>query len=185
MKSDFDSDVKIYQKKSDIEAKEFVGLAQDIDYHKANGNAQKAVELGEKFAKIMPDSSSLGVLQNATGLTSTVLYQARVMITFLCGRVTRENLSVQILSDLVRNSMYDYLKEHENRYYKNIADGAAFSFYRLALKKTVDKEIEMGKEFAKMCGAKNDKALIELGTRFYLNTISYAQKLIDEAEFQF
>ena len=50
MKSDFDGDIKIYQKKSDIEASEFDGLVKAIDFHKAHGNPGKAQELGAKFA---------------------------------------------------------------------------------------------------------------------------------------
>ncbi len=184
MKSDFDGDIKIYQKKSDIEAKEFAGLAKDIDYHKANGNAQKAVELGKLFAQIKPETSGLGVLSSEEKLTAPILYQARVLITFLCGRAARENIKPQILCDLVRNSMYDYLKEHENRYYRNIADGTAFSFYRLALKKPFDKEAEVGSVFAKMCAAKNDASLIALGSRIYTNTLSYTIDLIKNTNFQ-
>ncbi len=184
MKSDFDGDVKIYQKKSNTETKEFDGLAKDIDYHKANGNVQKAVELGVKLAQIKPEL----IGQNAFGLesraTSGIVYQARVMITFLCGRVTRETVDIQILNDLIRNSMYNYLKENENGYYKNIADGAAFSFYRLALKKPANKDLEMGKEFAKMCGAKSDNALIDIGTKLYLTTISYVKELISQVDFK-
>ncbi len=185
MRSDFDGDIKIYQKKSDIEAGEFDGLVKDIDFHKANGNTAKAQLLGRKFAAIRPTDEGLDILRADDRLESEFLYQARVLITFLCGRVTRENVSEPILSDLIRNSMYDALKENENGYYKNIADGAAFSFYRLALKKSTDRAEAIGEEFAKLCSCKNDKKLIELGKKIYTNTSQYAKKLIDESDFQY
>lgn len=184
MKSDFDGDIKIYQKKSDVEASEFDGLTKDVDFHKANGNAEKAVALGSKLAALKPDSPGLGILCGENNLPSAMLYQSRVLITFLCGRVTRENVPAQVLSDLVRSSMYACLKETENGYYKNIADGAAFSFYRLALKKD-DRAQEIAKEFAKMCSAKNDASVLELGKKIYLNTTAYVKKLIDECEFKY
>ncbi len=185
MKSDFDGDIKIYQKKTDAEAVEFDGLVKDIDFHKANGNWQKARELGVKFASLKPTDEVLGILRAENNLPSEFLYQARVLITFLCGRVTRESVSDQFLSNLVRNSMYDFLKENENGYYKNIADGAAFSFYRLALKKSIDKEAEIGKEFAKLCAAKNDITVAELGKRIYSSATAYITKLIEECEFKY
>lgn len=185
MKSDFDGDIKIYQKKSDAETNEFDGLVKDIDFHKANGNSDKARELGKKFASLRPTDEVLGILPEGSKLPAEFLYQARVLITFLCGRVTRENVVEPILSDLIRNSMYDVLKETENGYYKNIADGAAFTFYRLALKKSVDSEGEIGKEFAKMCAVKNDDSLVELGKKIYTNTTAYIAKLIEECEFKY
>ncbi|MBP3328782.1 MAG: hypothetical protein J6L91_07730 [Clostridia bacterium] len=185
MKSDFDGDIKIYQKKSDIEAGEFDGLVKDIDFHKANGNTEKARELGAKFASLKPTDEVLGILRKEDKLPAEFLYQARVLITFLCGRVTREAVDDQILSDFVRNAMYDYLKEHENGYYKNIADGAAYTFYRLAMKKGTDRAEEIGKEFAKMCSVKNDDAVVALGKKIYLNTTEHVKSLLDECDFKY
>ena len=185
MKSDFDGDIKIYQKKSDIEASEFDGLVKDIDFHKANGNTKKAQALGAKFASLRPTDEVLGILDKNDKLPAEFLYQARVLITFLCGRVTREFIDDQILSNLVRNAMYDELKEKENGYYKNIADGAAFTFYRLALKKGTNREEEIGKEFAKMCAVKNDESLVALGQKIYINATKYVKKLIDECDFKY
>ncbi len=185
MKSDFDGDIKIYQKKSDIEAAEFDGLVRDIDFHKANGNTQKAQQLGVKFAVLKPTDDVLGLLCEGNNLLPEFLYQARVLITFICGRITRETVDEQILSNLVRNAMYDYLKENENGYYKNIADGAAFTFYRLATKKGTDRAEEIGKEFAKLCSGRNDEKLVNLGKKIYINTAQYVEKLIKECDFQY
>ena len=167
MKSDFDGDIKIYQKKSDIEAGEFDGLVKDIDFHKANGNTEKARELGAKFASLKPTDEVLGILRKEDKLPAEFLYQARVLITFLCGRVTREAVDDQILSD------------------KNIADGAAYTFYRLAMKKGTDRAEAIGKEFAKMCSVKNDDAVVALGKKIYLNTTEHVKSLLDECDFKY
>ena len=178
-----DSDMKIYVKKRESEQSDFDGLARSIDFHKENGNKQKAEDLGRELAKLKPTDSKLNISLSKEDRTSAILYQARVLITFLCGRAVRENIPSQILSDTVRNAMYDELKETETGYYKNIADGAAFSFYRLALKKDGDKAELIGREFAKLCSAQNDDALIKLGTEIYTNTLSYLKERISKSEF--
>ena len=182
---DYDGDVKIYVGKAESEASDFDGLAKDIGFHKENGNIQKAQRLGAAMADLKPDDKRLGILRPDDDLTSPILYQARVLITFLCGRCARENINAPILTDTARGAMYDRLKENEHGYYTNIADGAAFSFYRLALKKPGDKAQLVGDEFAKLCGSANDVSLKELGVRIYSNTVDYLIKLIDECDFKY
>lgn len=183
--NDYDGDVKIYVGKAESEASDFDGIAKDIGFHKENGNLLKAQRLGAAMADLKPDDESLGILRPDDDLTSPILYQARVLITFLCGRCARENIKAPILTDTARGAMYDRLKENEHGYYTNIADGAAFSFYRLALKKPGDKAQLVGDEFAKLCGSANDVSLKELGVRIYSNTVDYLIKLIDECDFKY
>lgn len=183
MNQNNDSDMKIYAKKSNAEQSDFAGLAKSIDFHKENGNKQKAEVLGSELAKLKPTSPELGLSLSKEDSTSAILYQSRVLITFLCGRAMRDNIPSQILLDIARNTMYDKLKESETGYYKNIADGAAFSFYRLALKKDGDKAELVGKEFAKLCSAQNDMALIKLGGEIYTNTLSYLKERISKSKF--
>lgn len=183
MNSNNDSDMKIYVKKDVAEQSDFDGLAKNIDFHKENGNEQKAEQLGSELAHLKPTDSELKIVLSKEDRTSAILYQSRVLITFLCGRVMRENIPSQILLDTARNAMYDELKEKEPGYYSNIADGAAFSFYRLALKKDGDKAELIGKEFAKLCSAQNDEALIKLGAEIYKNTSFYLKDRILKSEF--
>ena len=183
--NDYDGDVKIYVGKAESEASDFDGIAKDIGFHKENGNLLKAQRLGTAMADLKPDDESLGILRPDDDLTSPILYQARVLITFLCGRCARENINAPILTDTARGAMYDRLKENEHGYYTNIADGAAFSFYRLALKKPGDKAQLVGDEFAKLCGSANDVSLKELGVRIYSNSVDYLIKLIDECDFKY
>lgn len=185
MSAGYDGDIKIYVKKSSSDISEFDRLIKNIDFNKSNGNKEKAENLGAFFAKLKPTDEALNIDVPKSELTSAVLYQARVLITFLCGRITRNEVRDQFLSDTVRSSMYDFLKENEEGYYKNIADGAAFSFYRVALKKIGEPEEITGKEFAKLCGNPKNENLISLGRRIYLNTVDYARALIDTCEFQY
>lgn len=185
MSAKYDDDVKIYVKKSSSDISEFDNLIKNIDFNKSNGNKEKAEKLGIYFAELKPTDEILNIDVPKSELTSNTLYQARVLITFLCGRVTRNKVDDQFLSDTIRNSMYDSLKNNEEGYYNNIADGAAFSFYRVALKKPGNPEEIVGNEFAKLCGASKNENLVNIGKMIYLNTINYAEALINKCDFQY
>ena len=180
-----DEDIKIYNKDSFYEVSEFERLIKSIDFNCSNGNKEKAEKLGAYLAQLKPTDNELDIDIPARLLTSSVLYQARVLITFLCGRVAKENISNSILSDTVRSSMYEFLKENEEGYYNNIADGAAFSFYRLALKKYGDRVKSIGSEFAKLCGNQKDAELAALGETVYLKAVSFAENLIERCLFKY
>lgn len=185
MNQDYDGDIKIYKKSQDSEASDFDGLAKKIDFHKENGNNKKAQFLGEAFANLKPTDPELGLLPSVGASPAAILYQARVLITFLCGRAAKEELHSQILIDTAINTMYDWLKENEAGYYNNITDGAAFSFYRLALKKEGDKAQSIGKEFAKLCASPKDEELIELGSEVYIKTLKHLRRLIADCKFKY
>lgn len=180
-----DEDIKIYIKNSSSDISEFDCLIKNIDFNRSNGNEEKAKKLGIFFAGLKPTDEGLNIVVPKQELTSSVLYQSRVLITFLCGRFTKEEINNQFISDTVRNSMYDSLKETEPGYYNNIADGAAFSFYRTAFKKDGDVKENIGREFAKLCGISKSEKLAELGESIYLNTKNYVVSLIDKCDFQY
>ncbi len=185
MSAGYDGDIKIYVKKSSSDISDFDRLIKNIDFNESNGNKEKAEKLGAFFAKLKPTDKALDIDFPQSELTSAILYQSRVLITFLCGRFTRNVIEDQFLSDTVRSSMYDFLKENEKGYYKNIADGAAFSFYRVALKKPGEPAEIAGKEFAKLCGDSKNESLVSLGKTIYINTKEYAEVLIKKCGFQY
>lgn len=180
-----DEDIKIYSKDSFSEISEFDRLIKSIDFNCSNGNKEKAEKLGAYLAQLKPTDSELGIEIPVHRLTSSVLYQSRVLITFLCGRVVKEKIGDSVLSDTVRNSMYEFLKEKEEGYYNNIADGAAFSFYRLALKKDGDSVKIIGSEFAKLCGNPKDEELASLGETIYSKAVGHAENLINKCLFKY
>lgn len=185
MNAEYDDDIKIYDRKSSSDISEFDILIKNIDFNKSNGNKEKAEKLGGLFACLKPTDEILDIDVPKSELTSNTLYQSRVLITFLCGRVTRNTIDDQFLSDTIRNSMYDSLKKNEEGYYNNIADGAAFSFYRVALKKAGKPEDIVGKEFAKLCGAPKNENLLNLGKNIFINTVECAEMLINKCDFQY
>ena len=185
MNSQFDEDIKIYGKDTPSDGPDFDSIAEKIDFNKANGNEEKAEKLGEIFAQLKPTDEGLCLLDPESGVSASVLYHARVLITFLCGRAIKTEVRDSFLVDTARNSMYDYLKKNEPGYYKNLTDGAAYSFYRLALKKSGDASLLIGQEFAKLCSAAKDERIIALGQRIYTNTTAYAKAVIEKCEFKY
>lgn len=184
MSAEIDGDIKIYHKNSSSEISEFEYLIKSIDFNRLNGNEEKAEKLGAFLAGTKPTDEALGLTIPSEVSTAAVLYQARVLITFLCETVTKK-IPERHLSDTIKNAMYDYLKESETGYYNNIADGAAFSFYIIAMNKSCEVKEAIGKEFAKLCGSAKNEALISLGENIYINTASYVESLIAKCEFQF
>lgn len=180
-----DEDIKIYSKGSLSEVSEFDRLIKSIDFNRSNGNKEKAEQLGAYFARLKPTDAELQIEISERMMTSSVLYQSRVLITFLCGKVVKDKISDAVLSDTIRNSMYECLKENEEGYYNNIADGAAFSFYRLAFKREGDCGTVIGSEFAKLCGSPKDEELAALGETIYLKAVSFAENLIDRCLFKY
>ncbi len=185
MSAEIDRDIKIYHSKKSSEISEFEHLVKSIDFNRLNGNEEKAEKLGAFLAGIRPTDEGLNITVPSKEMTANVLYQSRVLITFLCETVVKNNIPDIHLKDTIKNALYDYLKENEKGYYNNIADGAAFSFYIIAINKFGEAKNAIGKEFAKLCGSAKNELLISLGESIYSNTISYVESLIAKCEFQY
>lgn len=185
MSAEIDGDIKIYHKNSSSEISEFEYLIKSIDFNRLNGNEEKAEKLGVFLAGTKPTDEALDIKIPSKEMTSAVLYQSRVLITFLCEAVIKRSIPDSHLTDTIKNAMYDYLKESETGYYNNIADGAAFSFYIIAMNKGGDTKCAIGKEFAKLCGSVKNEVLASLGEKIFENTVNYVESLINKCSFQY
>ena len=175
-----DSDIKIYVRKGMSETNEFASLTDDILRHVSNGNRDKATQLGTKMAKIKAEDNITDL--GKYNLTASMLYQARVLMTFTAEYCVQKNISVSILSDAVSTAMYDYLKANEKGYYDNISDGGAFTFYLLALKKSGNTAQNIGEQFAMLCGI-NKTEIVDLGKIIFTDAEKYFTEMIDNAGF--
>ncbi len=176
-----DRDIKIYVKKSMSETTEFRCLTDEIQLHISNGNRDRAIALGEKVAKTRPEDNVVDL--SGFNMTSAVLYQIRVLLTFVAEYRIQNKITNEFLADTVSSSIYDYLKANESGYYDNISDGGAFSFYLLALKKGGNTAENIGEQFAKLCNI-NWTEIAELGKRIFNEASEYFDKMIDETEFE-
>lgn len=175
-----DRDIKIYVKNGMSETGEFMSITDDILRHVSNGNRDKATQLGTKMAKIKAEDNIIDL--SAYRLSAAQLYQVRVLLTFTAEFCVQNRISVKFLSDAVSTAMYDYLKSNEKGYYDNISDGAAFTFYLLALKKDGETAQNIGEQFAMLCNF-NKPEFVELGKNIFIEGEKYFSDLIENAGF--
>lgn len=176
-----DRDIKIYVRKDTSETSEFESISDNILHHVSNGNRDKASELGAKMAKVKAEDGAVDI--SGYKLSSSHLYQVRVLLTFTAEYSVQKNISEKFLSDTVSGGMYDYLKENERGYYDNISDGAAFTFYLLALQKGGDVAQNIGEQFAMLCGT-NSTEFTELGGRIFTEAEKYFSDMILSVNFE-
>ena len=176
-----DRDIKIYVKKSVAEANEFQSINDEIQVHIANGNVDKAIALGQEMAKIKPADGMFDL--GGLNMTSALLYQLRVLLTFTAEYTIQNKIGIETLAKSASSAMYDYLKANESGYYDNISDGAAFTFYLLALKKGGNEAENIGNQFSMLCNI-SWQEIAELGKRVYIQASEYFDKMIKETTFE-
>lgn len=176
-----DKDIKIYVGKGEVEAIEFDSISQDIQRQIANGNSDKAREIGEIMAQYKPDETLLSL--SRFNFSAAELYQIRVLLNFVAVYSVNQTIANEFISNMITSSMYEYLKKNENAYFRNISDGSAFTFYRLAVNKGGDIAEDIGAEFAKRCGIR--KAEIEsFGAKAFNFALEKFTELLKEANFE-
>lgn len=175
-----DGDIKIYVGRKDSENDEFENLSEDIKRNIQNGNNEKAKQLGEMMAKVKPTDEL--TKESDINFTASVLYQTRVLLTFVAEYTVQKNIEDKLLADAVSASMYNYLKANEKGYYDNISDASAFTFYLLALNKDGNMSENVGKEFAMRCSLKSDE-IVKFGSKVFEYGIEKFTKLIEQSQF--
>ncbi len=176
-----DRDIKIYVKKPVSETTEFKCLTEEIQLHIANGNRDKAIALGESMAKVRPEDNVVDL--SGFNMTASLLYQVRVLMTFVAEYRIQKNLVVEFLADSASSAMYDYLKANESGYYDNISDGGAFTFYLLALKKGGDAAENIGEQFSMLCNISWPE-IVDLGKRVFTEGSEFFDRMISEVTFE-
>lgn len=176
-----DRDIKIYVKKSMTETGEFQAINDEVQLHLANGNRDKAIALGQQMAKIKPEDGIVDL--SGFNMTAALLYQVRVLLTFVAEYSIQKNVSVDFLADTASAAMYEYLKTNESGYYNNISDGAAFTFYLLALKKGGDAATNIGEQFSMLCNI-SWQEIIDLGKRVFVQASEHFDNMIKETIFE-
>ena len=80
--------------------------------------------------------------------------------------------------------MYEKLEKQSPGFYKNISNGAAFTFYYLALQKGGDLAENMGEAFAKLCDVKNKESFVNAGKTVWNIAVDLIEKEIEKVEFE-
>ena len=185
-----ENDVKIYVSKKELSKNcEIVAAVNDVRIHRANGNIEKARRLGEELATITPTGEG-EVSINLRGhlapkfFAPDILYQIKVLLVFASETLIQLEIPVSILSTAAVTAMYEKLEKQSPGFYKNISNGAAFTFYYLALQKGGDLAENMGEAFAMLCDVKNKDSFVDAGKTVWNIAVDLIEKEIEKVEFE-
>lgn len=184
-----ENDVRIYVSKKEMNksAAEFAGNFDAVMRQRANGNIDKARRLGEVLATIAPTDDGDGIFVNLRDHLSPkffvqdILYQIRVLLVFACETLLQMELPTELLSTTAIASMYNAMEKDMPGFYSNIANGAAFTFYYLALQKGGDISENMGDAFAMLCSVKNKDSYVLAGKTVWNIAVDIIEKEIEKA----
>lgn len=185
-----ENDVKIYVSKKEMNksASEFSGNFEAVMRHRANGNIDKARRLGEALATMAPTSDGDGIFVNLKDHLSPkffvqdILYQIRVLLVFACETILQMELPSELLSTTAISSMYHSIEEDTPGFYNNIVNGAAFTFYYLAIQKGGDVSENIGEAFAMLCSVKNKDSFVLAGKTVWNIAVDIIGKEIEKAD---
>ncbi len=185
-----ENDVRIYVSKKEMNknASEFLGSFDAVMRQKANGNIDKARKLGAVLATIAPTGDGDGIFVNLKDHLSPkffvqdILYQIRVLLVFACETLLQMELPTELLSTTAIASMYDAMEKDMPGFYNNIANGAAFTFYYLAIQKGGDISENIGEAFAMLCAVKNKDSFVLAGKTVWNLAVDIIDKEIEKAD---
>lgn len=186
-----DNDIKIYTKGMDLSSTANLSTVfEAINLHRANGNLEKAKLLGQKLATITPESEKSGLSIDFTNilpqryLSQDIMYQIKVLLIFAAESLLQVEIPVPQLATTAINALYDSLRETSPGFFKNISDGAAFTFYYLAMKKGGNITENIGKAFSMLCSvSKNNDGCIAAGETVWNIAVDLVEKEIKNAGF--
>lgn len=185
-----ENDVRIYVSKNEMNkiAGDFSGSFDTVIHNRANGNIDKAKRLGEALATIAPTNEGDGIFINLRDhlapkfFMQDILYQMRVLLVFACESLLQIELTSQVLSTTAISSMYSALERDMPGFYSNISNGAAFTFYYLAVKKGGDISENIGEAFAMLCSVKNKDSFVLAGKTIWNIAVDVIEKEIEKAD---
>lgn len=185
-----ENDVKIYVSKKEMNksASEFSGNFEAVMRHRANGSIDKARKLGAALATIAPTGEGDGIFVNLRDHLSPkffvqdILYQIRVLLVFACETILQIELPTEVLSTTAIASMYYAIEKDAPGFYNNIANGAAFTFYYLAIQKGGDISENIGEAFAMLCSVKNKDSFVLAGKTVWNIAVDIIEKEIEKAD---
>lgn len=181
-----DSDIKIFNDKGKPKENfDEVAVIAEMKRHRINGNSEKAKALGKHLADIFVDEEKmLKDLSKEVGtldFDDDIMYQIKVLLAFTAEYCINHSLPSPLLSNTAINRMYDTVKANAFDFYDRLDDGAEYSFYYLALRKSADISEEIGKAFAMICGSAE---FAMLGKKLFVFAKQEIDSVIDLYEFE-
>ncbi len=177
-----DSDVKIFKAPTaDNDSSDLFAVAEEIKHNILNGNSAKAKALGKELASLSPESENL-INELTEALDAEIKNQCRLLMVFSAEYTLLSELK-PILATAANESLYDGLKKDAPVFYDSISNGAAMSFYYLAVKQR-DVIKAVGENFAMLCNAKGNETVSELGSKIFLTTCKHVVGVVEKYGFE-
>ncbi len=177
-----DSDIKIFKAPTtDSDTSDLFAVAEEIKRNILNGNSAKAKALGKELASLSPESEDL-INELTETLDAEIKNQCRLLMVFSAEYTLLSELK-PILATAANESLYNGLKKDAPEFYDSISNGAAMSFYYLAVKQR-DVIKAVGENFAMLCNAKGNEAVSELGSKIFLTTCKHVVGVVEKHEFE-
>lgn len=177
-----DQDMKIFgSPKIENEADVLIRIVEIMKKQRANGNLDRAKELGEHVARKIYSLEDIDERISGYTENENVYEQIRMLVTFAAEAEIHVLLEKYSVSTMTVNALYDELIKLDEDLYDNITN--AFTFYYLVLRKGGDIDSGMGRQFAKLCGDKDNEALSSLGTDIFVAIRNMIAEEIGKAGF--
>ena len=177
-----DSEVKIFRAPTaDSDTSDLFAVAEEIKRNILNGNSAKAKALGKELASLSPESENL-INELTETLDAEIKNQCRLLMVFSAEYTLLSELK-PILATAANESLYDGLKKDAPEFYDSISNGAAMSFYYLAVKQR-DVIKAVGENFAMLCNAKGNETVSELGSKIFLTTCKHVVGVVEKYGFE-
>lgn len=188
-----DADMKIYEGKSGglSITSGMMNAYELMNFHRENGNLQKARDLGAKLASLTPsdtdDGDEIDLFSELPKKfrTQDIAYQIKVLLVFAAETTLQSEIRDEMLATTAINAMHDKIREDKPVFFRNISDSAAFTFYCLALKKRSDVAENIGEAFAMLCNVqKNTESFISAGKTVWFKAVEELKKEISKVDFK-
>ena len=186
-----ENDVKIYHSKSELNrnGNDLAVAFNAVIAQRTNGNIDKARKLGETLATITPTGSGDGIIVDLKDhlapryFAPDILYQIKVLLVFACETLLQIEIPVSVVSTTAISSMYENIKLNSQGFYDNISNGAAFTFYYLAIQKDGELSDNIGEAFAMLCSVKNKEGFVKAGKTVWNLAVDIIEKEIEKTNF--
>lgn len=181
-----DSDVKIFVGKAKKDSDDSIALIEEMNAQRANGNIQKAKDLGNYLAERFLNTDELkAALEGAVGpldYPEKIMHQIKILIFFTAELCIDRLLPNTLLMSTATNTIYDIIVDRAGSFYTTFSDGVEYGFYYLAIKNENYVQ-EMGEAFAMLCGKKGNKELEQLGKDLFTVVANEIDSLIRQYDF--
>lgn len=170
-----DSDIKIANgitEKHVDEEIDAIAVIEEAKRQHFNGNSAKAKQIGRNIVsafsyKCAPEELLSLFKKYGIAPTDRIMMQAKILSVFAAEYSLEHFMPSQYLSVMAVDAMYDIMRETESKFFDELVRSSAFSFYYLCEEENGDISVNVGRQFAFLCGDRDSDTLSELGKELF------------------